>query len=100
MTDHRDELTDDIRKQFDDARRQLRAAINRNPHTRELLEALHGDVWDTQQLVQTFEVHGYMAPFVAVTRRADNVKGSLLFQHAPRYYFAFDPVKTDGEVNG
>lgn len=100
MTDHCDELTDDMRKQLDDTRRQLHAAINRNPKPRELLAAVYGDVWDTAQLVQTFEVHGYMAPFVAVTRRADNAKGSMLFQHAPRYYFSFDPLKTDGEVHG
>jgi hypothetical protein len=100
MTEQHDELTDDVRKQFDTVRRQLCESINRNPKPRELLEVLYGEVWDTSQLVQTFEVHGYMAPFAAVTRRTDNVKGSLMFQHTPRYYFSFDPVKTDGEVHG
>ncbi len=28
-----------------------------------------------------------MAPFVIVRRRADGVKGSLEFQHNPRFYF-------------
>jgi hypothetical protein len=32
-----------------------------------------------------------MAPLVVVRRKADGVKGSLEFQHMPRYYFGFQP---------
>ena len=32
-----------------------------------------------------------MAPVVVVRRRSDGVKGSVLFQHSPRFYFSFDP---------
>jgi len=30
-----------------------------------------------------------MAPFIAVQRKSDGVKGSLEFQHQPRFYFNF-----------
>ena len=28
-------------------------------------------------------------PFVVVRRKADGVKGSLMFQNSPRFYFGF-----------
>jgi hypothetical protein len=68
-------------------RRQRLAKINAEPGGREALEAAHGQVWDTQQLTQDFEVVGFLAPLVVVRRKADGVKGSLEFQHAPRLYF-------------
>jgi hypothetical protein len=72
-------------------RRQRQAEINAEPGSREALEAAHGQVWDTQQLTEEFEVIGFMAPLVVVRRKADGVKGSLEFQHAPRLYFAWLP---------
>jgi len=65
------------------------AEINAEPGSREALEAQYGQVWDTQQLAGDFEVIGFMAPFVVVRRRADGMKGSLEFQHMPRFYFNF-----------
>jgi hypothetical protein len=47
--------------------------------------------WNTDQLREEFEVLGFMAPFVAVVRKSDKVKGSLMFTHSPRYYFNFEP---------
>ena len=32
-----------------------------------------------------------MAPLVVVRRKSDGVKGSLMFQHSPRFYFGFEP---------
>lgn len=55
------------------------------------LEALHGTVWDTDQMRADFEVLQYAAPYVAVRRRADGVEGSLVFQHSPRFYWDFSP---------
>jgi hypothetical protein len=72
-------------------RRQQLAEINAHPGSREALEAEHGQVWDTQQLGQDFEVQGFMAPYVVVRRRSDGQRGSLMFQHNPRYYFGFEP---------
>ena len=56
------------------------------------LEAIHGEVWDTQQLQEKFIVEGFMAPFCVVTRK-DGVRGSVMFQHHPRFYFRFEPDK-------
>ena len=70
-------------------RRELLAEINAAPGSREALEAEHGQVWDTQQLGEDFEVLGFMAPLVVVRRKKDDVKGSLMFQHNPRFYFGF-----------
>ena len=72
-------------------RRARLAEINAEPGIREALEAQYGHVWDTAQLSQDFEVIGFMAPLVVVRRKADGVKGSLEFQHNPRYYFSFAP---------
>ena len=70
-------------------RRQQVAEINLQPGSREALEAEHGQVWDTTELQQDFDVTGFMAPYVVVLRKADNVVGSLQFQHDPRLYYAF-----------
>jgi hypothetical protein len=45
--------------------------------------------WSTQELGRDFEVIGFEAPFVVVTRKSDGQKGSLEFTHTPRYYFNF-----------
>jgi hypothetical protein len=70
-------------------RRERLAEINAEPGSREALEAQHGQVWDTQQLGQDFQVIGFLAPLVVVRRKADGVSGSLEFQHRPRFYFNF-----------
>ena len=71
------------------ARRELAFDINFVQGDRAYLEEKHGQVWDTSQLQRDFQVAAFMAPFVLVTRKSDNVQGTLLFQHSPRYYFAF-----------
>jgi hypothetical protein len=70
-------------------RRVLVDVINSDPNGRSALEKEHGQVWDTNELSQDFSVLGFMAPFVVVKRKSDGVKGSLMFQHNPRYYFSF-----------
>jgi len=49
--------------------------------------------YDTQQLQELFTVHGFLAPFVSVTRKSDGAKGAMLFTHSPRRYFDFTPEK-------
>ncbi len=63
--------------------------INHQPGSRGALEAQHGQVWDTDELRADFEVLGFAAPLVVVRRVRDRVKGSLYFQHNPRFYFGF-----------
>jgi len=72
-------------------RREMTRDINAKQAEREAMEKEHGKVWDTQELQRDFEVLGFLAPFVAVIRKSDGVKGSLMFQHAPRYYYGFQP---------
>ena len=70
-------------------RRNRLAEINAEPGSREALEAQYGKVWDTDQLSQDFEVIEFMAPLVVVKRKSDGKKGSVEFQHNPRFYFNF-----------
>ena len=70
-------------------RRELVAEINAEPGSREYLEAQHGQVWDTNQLQEDFVVLGFMSPIIGVLRKSDGIKGSLMFQHNPRFYFNF-----------
>jgi len=72
-------------------RRQRLAEINAEPSPKDALEAEHGKVWATDELAEEFEVVGFMAPLVVVRRKSDGVKGSLEFQHQPRFYFNFQP---------
>jgi hypothetical protein len=74
---------------LDDARRTRLHEINTDAGDRARLEARYGRVWDTEDLRAEFEVLGFMAPFVVVRRRSDSQKGSLEFQHHPRFYFSF-----------
>ena len=71
-------------------RRLAVAEINKEEADRARLEETYGQVWDTKQLQEEFKVHGFLAPFVHVTRKEDGVEGSLVFQHLPRFYFSFE----------
>jgi hypothetical protein len=79
-------------------RRQAVAAINSRVESdddaaeRARLEPIHGEVWNTRELTEAFEVHSFLAPFVLVTRKSDGQKGLLAFQHMPRFYFDFTPA--------
>jgi hypothetical protein len=53
------------------------------------LETEHGQVWDTDEMRQDFEAQGFGAPYIVVIRKEDGIKGSLEFQHRPRFYFNF-----------
>lgn len=80
-----------MQDQTEAVRRQRLVEINLVPGSREALEAEHGQVWNTDQLAEDFEAIGFMAPLIVVRRRADGVKGSLEFQHSPRFYFNWQP---------
>ena len=76
---------------MDIIRHQRLIDINAEPGSRTALEAKHGRVWETSELAADFDVLGFLAPYVAVRRRSDGRKGSLEFQHNPRFYFSFVP---------
>jgi hypothetical protein len=56
---------------------------------KEALENLHGEVLSTPEAILKFEFIAFCAPFVEVRRRLDGQKGTLEFQHSPRFYFGF-----------
>ncbi|MDR3638631.1 MAG: hypothetical protein P4L84_32800 [Isosphaeraceae bacterium] len=72
-------------------RRQRLVEINSALGSRQALEAIHGQVWDPDDLVRDYVVEGFLAPFVVVVRKLDGQRGSLEFQHHPRFYFNFEP---------
>jgi hypothetical protein len=43
--------------------------------------------WNTEQVVEEFEILRFMAPFVVARRKSDGKIGSLEFTHEPRWYF-------------
>ena len=82
-----------VSDQTENVRRILTYVVNENATVRETLEAEYrkGNVWTTEELRRDFEVLAFAAPYVVVKRRTDNVNGSIMFQHAPRLYFDFQP---------
>ena len=77
--------------QTESIRREMTKNINAVEGSREYLEAKHGQVWDTAELQQEYSVEGFMAPFVLARRKSDGIRGTLKFQHSPRFYFSFEP---------
>lgn len=75
--------------QTETIRRNEQQEINADPNGREALEAKHGQVWDTTQLQEDFDVLGFLAPYVVVARKESGQKGSLKFQGSPRFYFGW-----------
>ena len=56
----------------------------------------HGKRWKLSTALSTtprsygaFAVEGFLAPYVVVRRKSDGVRGTLTFQHSPRFYFDF-----------
>ena len=79
----------------ENTRRKMVGAINAVPSEREALEQAYGkdNVWDTTELQETFEVRGFAAPFCTVIKKDTGEKGTVMFQHMPRFYFGFQPSK-------
>ena len=77
-------LREDVTEAF---RRRRLAELNAAAAGRRELERRHGTVWSPKELAAAFTAVGFMAPFVAVRRKADGRLGSLEFQHQPRFYF-------------
>ena len=71
-------------------RRVRLAVLNAEPGDRQALQQRHGQVWDGRELGREFEVIGFMAPLVVARRRSDGIRGSLEFQHHPRFYFNWE----------
>ena len=74
-------------------RRGLVQEINSNELTREQLEQKFCYVWDTAELSRDFSVESFLAPFVIVRDKTTGRKGTLTFQHRPRFYFDFQETE-------
>lgn len=70
-------------------RKKMCQEINEFPKNRQELIEKYGQVWDTQELSEAFIIEGFAAPLIIVKRKSDSIKGSMLFQHYPRFYFDF-----------
>lgn len=71
-------------------RRGLQQALNAEEAERKALEDKYGQVWDSDQIRQDFDVLSFAAPLMIVTRKSDGKRGSLFFQHSPRFYWGFE----------
>jgi hypothetical protein len=80
-----------MKDETEDYRRARQAQLNYEASLRAPLEEKYGKVWDTTQLRHDFQVLGFMAPFVIVKEIATGRKGSLEFQHSPRFYWGWQP---------
>ena len=80
--------TEPIRRQMV---QEINSQVQSNSYDdeRKRLEVIHGKIWDTDKISKEFEITGFMAPFVVVIQKANNKKGTLQFQHHPRFYFNF-----------
>lgn len=56
---------------------------------KEELMRLFGEVLSTSEATEKYEFVAFCAPFVEVKCRANNRRGTLEFQHSPRFYFNF-----------
>jgi hypothetical protein len=57
--------------------------------SREDFERAYGQVWDTEQLREAFAVESFCYGLCFVTRKEDNQRGTLDFNHLPRFYYNF-----------
>ena len=72
------------------ARRLAVQTLNESAQSeRSKLEAREGQVWTTDEVGEDFEIIGFAAPMVVARRKSDGVKGTLFFQHEPRFYFGW-----------
>lgn len=59
---------------------------------RAVLQDQYGEqVWNSEELLDTFEVSHFEPPYVHVIQKADGVRGTVAFNDDPRFYFAFRP---------
>lgn len=76
-------------------RRVRQAELNEAAADRTSLENKYGQVWNTAELTEQFDVLGFLAPFVSVRKKDTDEKGLLEFQHYPRFYFNWKPSDSD-----
>lgn len=53
---------------------------------------LCNDEFTTETLQRFFSVEAFWAPYCIVRRKYDGQRGTLMFEHSPRYYFGWAPT--------
>lgn len=76
---------------FNLERERMVDELNESRLTRAILESEYGQVWSTDELCQMFVVEGFLAPFCVVRNKKTGQRGTVKFQHSPRFYFSFQP---------
>lgn len=71
-------------------RMKLASTINNNPKTREELTKDFGNVYDSTEVHTAYKILSFAAPFVYVQDITTGKKGTLEFQHHPRFYYSFE----------
>lgn len=70
----------------------LNSGLTENKEARRAeLQQAYGNVWDSGQVRERFEILSFLAPFVVARDKATGKKGSLEFCHSPRFYFNWQP---------
>ena len=72
-------------------RKQMVAELNSDDATKAELQEKHGRVWTSDEMRKEFEPLSFMAPFIIVCKKDTGERGSLMFTHSPRFYFAWKP---------
>jgi len=67
-----------------------RVLIGEMPETLRKVLASGEPTWTTEQLKEDFFLDGFFAPLVAVRRKSDGQRGTLMFSHQPRLYFRWE----------
>ena len=57
--------------------------------TREDFEKAYGQVWDTTELQEDYNVSNFCYGLCFVERKSDGQMGQLDFTHMPRFYYNF-----------
>lgn len=78
---------DEIEGDPEELRRQLEQEVGQNPR-------ITGRVWNRRELEAEFIILGEKAPVIAVQRRTDNVKGTMMTRK--NLYWGFE-VASEGD---
>lgn len=73
---------------MDAAKKEL-ALGDESGELRAKFEKEYGEVWTTNEMTAAFEVMGFAYGCCVVVRKKDKQRGSLDFNHLPRYYHSF-----------
>ncbi len=74
-------------------RKERIVSIQDSDNSRQALQSRVGQTWNTSELQENFEALGFLAPYIVVRRKVDQIKGSMEFciSDGERVYHSFEP---------